>query len=78
MTWRRLRGVILRLARRRALALVVGAALVAPAAWIEMSGRYDEWWINGLALVGGATGVALACIGLTGASPDWIEPVQRE
>jgi hypothetical protein len=75
MTVRRLRGVILRLARRRALAIVVGAALVAPAAWIEMSGGYDEWWVNGLALVAGATGVALVWIGLTGASPDWVEPI---
>jgi len=75
MTLRRLRGVILRLARRRALAIVVGAALVAPAAWIEMSGGYDEWWVNGLALVAGATGIALVWIGLTGSSPDWIERI---
>jgi len=75
MTLRRLRGVILRLARRRALAIVVGAALVAPAAWIEMSGGYDEWWVNGFALVAGATGIALVWIGLTGSSPDWIERI---
>jgi hypothetical protein len=78
MTLRRLRGLVLRLARRRPIAIIVGAALAAPAAWIEMAGRSDEWWVNGLALVGGATGIALVWIGLTGASPDWIEPIQRE
>ena len=77
MTWRRWRGVILRLARRRALAVIVGAMLAAPAAWIETSGRYDAWWINGLALVCGATGAALVWVGLTGASPDWVEPIDR-
>jgi hypothetical protein len=75
MTLRRWRGVILRLARRRALAVIVGAALVAPGAWIELSGRFDAWWINGLALVCGATGTALVWIGFTGASPDWVEPM---
>ena len=75
MTWRRLRGFILRLTRRRAPAVLVGIALAAPAAWVEMSGRYDAWWVNGLGLVAGATGVALIWIGLTGASPDWVEPV---
>jgi hypothetical protein len=78
MTLRRWRGVILRLARRRALAAIVGAALVVPAAWIESSGRYDAWWINGLALVCGASGAALVWIGLTGGRPDWVEPIQRE
>jgi hypothetical protein len=78
MTLRRFRGVVLRLARRRPVAIIVGAALALPAAWIEMTGRYDEWWVNGLALVAGATGFALVWIGLTGSNPDWIEPIQRE
>ena len=78
MTWRRLRGLILRLARRRTAAVIVGVALAAPAAWIEFSGRYDSWWVNGLGMVAGATGVALLWIGISGANPDWIEPMPRE
>jgi hypothetical protein len=73
MELRRLRGTILRLVRRRPLAIAVGLALAAPAAWLEFSGRYGEWWADGLALVVGATGLAILWTGLTGASPDWIE-----
>ena len=73
MALRRARGAILRLVRRRAAAMTLGLALVAPAAWVEFSGRYDEWWITGLALVVGATGLAIFWTGLTGPSPDWIE-----
>jgi hypothetical protein len=65
--------VLLRLVRRRALAIVVGLALVAPAAWIEFAGRADAWWAQGLALVIGATGLAVLWTGLTGARPDWID-----
>lgn len=75
MSWRRLRGFLLRLTRRRAPAILVGAALLVPSAWVEFSGRFDAWWVSGLSLVAGATGVALIWIGLTGQSPDWIEPV---
>jgi hypothetical protein len=64
---------VLRFVRRRVLAAVVGAALVVPAAWIELSGRADEWWLNGLALVVGATGLALFWTGLVGVAPDWTE-----
>ena len=42
-----------------ALAMAVGLALALPAAWVEFSGRYDAWWVEGLALVVGATGLAL-------------------
>ena len=70
---RRLRGVVLRLVRRRALAIAIGVALAAPAAWVEFSGRYDAWWVDGLSLVVGATGLALFWTGLTGVSPDWID-----
>jgi hypothetical protein len=65
--------MILRLVRRRALAILVGLALALPAAWVEFSGRYGAWWVDGLALVVGATGIAIFWAGLTGASPDWIE-----
>jgi len=70
---RRLRGAILRFVRRRVLAMTVGAALVAPAAFVEFSGRADAWWIDGLALIVGATGLALVWTGLVGVAPDWTE-----
>jgi hypothetical protein len=73
MALRRARGMILRLVRRRALAILVGLALALPAAWIEFSGRYGAWWVEGLALVIGATGLAILWTGLTGASPDWVD-----
>ena len=73
MPLRRFRGIVLRLVRRRPLAIVVGLALAAPAACVEFSGRYSSWWVDGLALVVGATGIAILWTGLTGASPDWIE-----
>ena len=68
----RVRGTILRLVRRRGLAMAVGLALAVPAAWVEFSGRYEAWWMEGLALVVGATGLAIFWTGLTGASPDWV------
>ena len=73
MALRRVRGLLLRLARRRAVAFVVGGAMVAVAGWFEFVSRYDAWWIEGLSLIVGATGVALLLTGLTGVTPDWIE-----
>jgi hypothetical protein len=70
---RRARGVLLRLARRRSAALIAGALLVLPAAWIEWSGRVAAWWVEGLGLVLGATGVAFLWVGMTGERPDWID-----
>jgi len=70
---RRALGVLLRLVRRRALATVVGAALVAPAAWIEFGSRYQAWWSDGLAIVLGATGAAFIWAGVFGVKPDWTE-----
>ena len=70
---RRVRGALLRLSRRRPVAIALGAALTIPSAWIELSGRYDAWWTSGLALIAGATGLALLWTGITGAKPDWIE-----
>jgi hypothetical protein len=69
----RTRGLVLRLVRRRGPAILVGAALAVPAAWVEFSGRFDAWWVEGLALIVGATGVAILWTGLTGISPDWTE-----
>ena len=73
MALRRARGALLRLARRRPVAIAAGLLLAVPAAWVELFGRYDAWWIDGLALVFGATGIALMWTGITGASPDWTE-----
>jgi hypothetical protein len=70
---RRARGVLLRFLRRRVLAVIVGVVLVSPAAWIEFNNRVDAWWLDGAALVVGATGLAIAWTGLTGMKPDWTE-----
>jgi hypothetical protein len=59
MALRRVRGVILRLVRRRPLAILIGLALALPAGWVEFSSGYDAWWLEGLALVIGATGLDL-------------------
>jgi hypothetical protein len=72
MMMRRARGAILRLIRRRALALALGATLVLPAVWLEYGG-HDAWWVEGLGLVVGATGVALFWTGVVGLPPDWID-----
>ena len=73
MALRRVRGVILRLVRRRPLAILIGLALALPAGWMEFIGGYGAWWAEGLALVVGATGLAIFWTGLTGASPDWVD-----
>jgi len=73
MALRRMRGVLLRLVRRRWLAMTIGLALAVPAAWLEFSGRFGGWWVEGLALVVGATGAAIFWTGLTGAAPDWVD-----
>jgi hypothetical protein len=73
MTLGRLRGLLLRFVRRRPLTIVAGLALVIPAAWVEMSGRFGTWWLEGLALIVAASGIALIWTGLTGAQPDWID-----
>ncbi len=67
----RARGRLLRLARNRRLAATVGALLAIPCGWIEWSGRYDAWWVQGIALVAGATGLALLWTALTGVPPDF-------
>ncbi len=65
--------MILRLVRQRGLAMTLGLALVAPSAYVEFSGRANAWWMEGLALVVGATGLAIFWTGLTGTSPDWVD-----
>ena len=72
VTPRRMRGAVLRLVRRRALSAAVGLALAAPAAWVQLSGR-GVWWVEGLSLVAGATGLALIWAAIAGPGPDWID-----
>ena len=69
----RARGFLLRLARRRALSVGFGAALLLPALWLEFGGHRSAGWIDGVSLILGATGAALLWTGLTGARPDWID-----
>ena len=69
---KRARGTLLRLIRRRALAVAAGVALAAPAAWLELGGS-DRWWTDGAALMLGATGLALIWTGIAGVRPDWID-----
>lgn len=69
----RARGAVLRLVRRRPLAIGLGLAMVLPAAWVELGFVSASWWLEGVSLVVGATGLALCWTGLTGASPDWVE-----
>jgi hypothetical protein len=64
---------MLRLARHRAVSMILGLALAVPAAWVEFGGYAAAWWIEGLSLIVGATGIALFWTGLTGLSPDWVE-----
>jgi hypothetical protein len=51
----------------------IGVSLMLPAAWVQFVARPEVWWLQGLSLVVGATGIALFWTGLTGGSPDWIE-----
>ena len=74
MLFRRARGALLRLVRRRVVAVAVGVAIAGPAAWLELSGRYDAWWIDGVSLILAATGLALIWTGVFGSTPDWIDP----
>ena len=72
-TMRRVRGLILRLVRRRALSVALGLALAVPAAYLELIANDVSWWVDGLSLVVGATGLALVWSGLTGVRPDWVD-----
>jgi hypothetical protein len=59
------------------LSIVLGFALAAPAAWMQLTRMTLPWWAQGLGLIAGATGLALVWTGLTGARPDWIENPER-
>jgi hypothetical protein len=69
---RRLRGWLLRLVLNRPAAMIAGALLAAPGAWLIANDySWESWMTDGLALVTLATGVALAWAGLTGRRSDW-------
>ena len=70
---RRSRGALLRLVLKRGLSMTLVALLIIPAAWAEFVSANAPWWLEGLGLVVGATGLALFWTGLTGPSPDWVE-----
>lgn len=70
---RRARGALLRLARRRSLAVVCGLALMALAVSLQAGWGGSAWWAEGLGLVLGATGIALLWTGIVGVGPDWVE-----
>jgi hypothetical protein len=70
---RRARGMLLRLARRRLTSTIAGLVLLLPATWVKFGGCCEAAWIDGLALVLGATGVAFLWTALTGVRPDWID-----
>ena len=64
---------MLRLVRRRGLAMAIGLLLIVPALWIEFGATNVPWWLQGAGVVVGATGLAIFWTGLTGPSPDWVE-----
>ncbi len=71
---RRVRGILLRLAFRRPVALAVGAVLLAPALALVLDDySWESWITDGLALVLGGTGAALVLTGIGGRRPDWID-----
>jgi hypothetical protein len=76
MPLRRARGAILRLARRRPMAIAAGTAMAAPTIWLELNGGSSIWWVNGLAWIIASTGVALIWAGVSGPRPDWMDNPQ--
>jgi hypothetical protein len=65
--------MLLRLARRRLTSTIAGLVMLLPATWLKFGGWGGARWIDGLALVLGATGVAFLWTALTGVRPDWID-----
>ena len=73
MGLRKVRGGLLRFVRHRSAAILIGLSLAIPSAWVQLSGRADIWWLQGLSLVAGATGIAILWAGIVGLGPDWID-----
>jgi hypothetical protein len=55
--------------------MVLGSVMTGPVLWLWWADyAWEGWFTDGLALVVGATGLALLLAGLGGRRPDWIEP----
>lgn len=54
------------------MSVIVGVLLLTPAVVIQMRGA-SAWWMEGLSLLLGATGVALLWTGMFGLRPDWVD-----
>jgi hypothetical protein len=74
VSWRRLRGALLRVAFNRRAAIAAGATMLGLAA-VLLAGDFawESWVTDGAGLVLAATGAALVAIGLSGRRPDWVE-----
>ena len=69
---RRLRGLVLRLAYRRKLALVSGVVCLAGAFWLATNDySWEGSFSSGFGMIVGATGMALVFMALSGRQPDW-------
>lgn len=72
MNLKRLRGALLRLVLKRAVAITLGVLLLIPAAWLRMQDLpWESAATDGLGLIVGATGAALVLAGIGGRRPDW-------
>lgn len=70
-----LRGWLLRLVLNRTASIVLGLALLGPAAWMSLGDyRWETPATDGVGLILGATGAALVLAGASGRRPDWIDP----
>ena len=76
---RRVRGWLLRAVLKRRTAVTLGTTLSAPALWLWVGDYvWETWYTDGLALVSGATGLALIVAGVGGRRPDWTEPKDED
>jgi hypothetical protein len=71
---KRVRGLLLRAAYSKAIAIATGAVLLAAAVALwRAEDAWPSWITDGSALVLAATGVAFVLAGLTGRKGDWVE-----